>query len=210
MATVLNVPRTAEHGRINRSIPGLLLFLLGAIFLTVLMVLAGMAPDYDIHGGAISDLGVVPETATVFNLSLVVVGLLNLAAGVLLFRDRRRRLPLDLFVLASAGAIGAGLVPLNAGGLHSIFALTAFVAFNLEAISCSPLVSGPLRALSVVAGVGGLAFVVLMVIGDGGDPGVFGAMGHGGAERMIVYPVMLWMLAFGGALMGESGQQSDG
>ena len=30
---------------------------------------------------------------------------------------------------------------------------------------------------------------------------VFGPIGHGGAERMIVYPAMLWMLAFGGWLM---------
>jgi hypothetical protein len=28
-------------------------------------------------------------------------------------------------------------------------------------------------------------------------------MGHGGAERMIVYPVMLWLMAFGGYLMAS-------
>lgn len=28
-------------------------------------------------------------------------------------------------------------------------------------------------------------------------------IGHGRTERMIVYPVMLWMLAFGGSLMDE-------
>ena len=35
-----------------------------------------------------------------------------------------------------------------------------------------------------------------MVIGDGGNPGVFGAMGHGGAERMIVISVVLAAVAF--------------
>ena len=33
------------------------------------------------------------------------------------------------------------------------------------------------------------------------NAGVFGPIGHGGAERMIVYPSMLWMMAFGGYLM---------
>ena len=32
----------------------------------------------------------------------------------------------------------------------------------------------------------------------------FGPIGHGGTERMIVYPVMLWLVAFGGYLLGES------
>ncbi|HET6820149.1 MAG TPA: DUF998 domain-containing protein, partial [Candidatus Limnocylindria bacterium] len=46
---------------------------------------------------------------------------------------------------------------------------------------------------------------VVMIIGDSGNPAVFGAIGHGGAERMIVYPPMLWMLAFGGSLLAERG-----
>lgn len=42
-----------------------------------------------------------------------------------------------------------------------------------------------------------------MVIGDAGNTAVFGPIGHGGAERMIVYPAMLWMMAFGGYLMAD-------
>jgi hypothetical protein len=43
----------------------------------------------------------------------------------------------------------------------------------------------------------------VMIVGDGGNPAVFGAIGHGGTERMIAYPAMLWLLAFGGSLMAE-------
>ena len=181
-------------------VAGVLFFALAAQFMTVIMLAASMAPNYDVAGGAISDLGMIAETATMFNVSLVAVGALNLAGGWLFFRSHGRASILATFVVAGIGAIGAGLVPLNASDLHGLFALTAFLFFNLEALASATVLSGPIRAISVAACAAGLAFVVLMVIGDSGNPGVFGAIGHGGAERMIVYPVMLWMLAFGGYL----------
>ena len=58
-----------------------------------------------------------------------------------------------------------------------------------------------MKAVSVLAGAIGLGFVGLMVVGDAGSVAAFGPIGHGGTERMIVYPAMLWMLAFGGSLM---------
>jgi hypothetical protein len=30
-----------------------------------------------------------------------------------------------------------------------------------------------------------------MVIGDSGNPAIFGVIGHGGSERMVVSPVMV-------------------
>jgi hypothetical membrane protein len=171
--------------------------------MTVVMVATSMAPNYDVQGGAISDLGVIGETAALFNGALWAVGALNIVSGYLLYRTHGRAWILAVFLLAGLGAIGAGLVPLNRSDLHGIFALVAFVFFNLEALAAATLVSGPMRWVSVVAGLVGLGFVILMVIGDGGNPGVFGPIGHGGAERMIVYPSMLWLMAFGGYLMAS-------
>ena len=49
----------------------------------------------------------------------------------------------------------------------------------------------------------GLVYLGVMVVGDGGNAAVFGAIGHGGSERLIAYPVMLWMIAVGGYLLGQ-------
>jgi hypothetical membrane protein len=76
----------------------------------------------------------------------------------------------------------------------------AFVAFNLEPVVIGRVRRGSFRAISVAVGAIGLTFVALMIVGDGGNPAVFGPINHGGAERMIVYPVMLWLLAYGGLL----------
>ena len=185
----------------SRRLAGFVLFALAAQFMTVIMLAASIAPGYDYNGGAISDLGVTAETATLFNVSLILVGVLNIAGGYLFYRTHERPPVLGLFVLAGIGALGAGLFPLDRGTIHSLFALLAFLFFNLEALAVAGLVTGWMRLISVVAGVLGLAFVVVMVIGDGGNASVFGAIGHGGAERMIVYPAMLWMLCLGGYLM---------
>jgi hypothetical membrane protein len=183
---------------------GSALFVLAAQFMIVIMLGASIAPGYDMAVDAISDLGAIHETAMLFNLSLLAVGVLNLVGGLLLLRGRRRPVLLSVFVIAAIGAIGTGLFPLNSGGPHGLFALVAFLAFNLEAIGIATLVRGPMRAISILAGVSGLAFLVLMAIGDAGNAAAFGPIGHGGTERMIAYPPMLWMLAFGGYLLAAA------
>jgi hypothetical membrane protein len=211
MATTIAPVRVREAApAVSTRLPGILSFALAAQFMTVIMLAASMAPGYDVAGGAISDLGVIPETAWLFNLSLLAVGVLDIVAGWLLFQVHRRRWVLGVSLLAGMGAAGAGLVPLDAGGLHGLFALGAFVGFNLQAVASSTIVQGPMRAVSILAGIVGFVFVVIMVIGDAGTTAVFGPIGHGGAERMIVYPAMLWMLAFGGYLMAEPVQSGGG
>jgi hypothetical membrane protein len=208
----MDLASPATHARLtvraDLRLAGIALFSLAALFMTGMMLGASMAPGYDVSAGAISDLGVAPETRLLFNGSLILVGILNIAGGWQAYRWHRRLGILALFVVAGVGAAGAGLFPLDSGGLHGLFALAAFVAFNLEALATAVVVRGPMRWLSVLAGGLGLAFVVLMVIGDAGNPAVFGPIGHGGAERMIVYPVMLWMLAFGGWLLA-AGDHED-
>lgn len=186
---------------VDLRVPGVLLIALGAAFLIVTMLAASMAPAYDFHGGKISDLGVIPETALLFNSLMVAVGVLNLAGGWLLYRAARRWWLLAPFVLAGVGAAGVGLFPLDTGTPHSLFALLAFVCFNVEALATAAIVRGPMRWTSVIAGLVGLAFVGVMIVGDGGNAAAFGAIGHGGAERMIAYPVMAWLLAIGGFLV---------
>jgi hypothetical membrane protein len=192
------VTRTASPAIGARAAAGMLLLVLGAAFLTVTMLAASIAPGYDFNGGAISDLGVIDQTAGLFNGLLVIVGALNIAAGYLLYRWHRRAWLLGVYLLAGLGAAGAGFLPLDSGAAHSLFALAGFVFFNVEAVGTATVLRGPMRILSIVAGLIGLAYVVVMVIGDAGNPAIFGSIGHGGSERMIVYPAMLWTLIAGG------------
>jgi hypothetical membrane protein len=210
-SSISNQTRTGDHvdERVDLSIPGVLLFFVGASFLIVTMLAASIAPSYDFGGGAISDLGVIAETAGLFNGLLIAIGALNLLAGSLLYRAHAKVWILAVFVVAGVGAAGAGLMPLDSGAPHSIFALLGFLFFNIEALAVAAILAGPMRLLSLLAGALGLVFVVLMVIGDSGNVAAFGPIGHGGTERMIVYPVMSWLMALGGYLMAPGPQRID-
>jgi len=186
-----------------RQLAGLCFLVLAAQFMTVIMLAAAMVPDYDFNAAAISDLGVFAETSLLFNASLFVVGVLNVLGGYAFYRYHGKRWLFATFAIAGVGAIGTALFPLNVSDVHGLFALVAFLFFNLQAIGTATHLDGAMQALSIVAGLFGLAFVVVMAIGDGGNTAVFGPIGHGGTERMIIYPVMLWMVAFGGYLLGS-------
>jgi hypothetical membrane protein len=174
---------------------------LAAQFLTAIMLAAAMVDGYDFGGAAISDLGTAPGSALLFNAALVVAGVCNVAGGYYFYRLHQRPVLLALFALGGLGAVGAGVFPLDAGDLHGLFALLAFLFVNLQALGSARLLGGPVGLLGAVAGLVGLVFVVVMAVGDAGNAAVFGAIGHGGAERLIVYPVMLWLLVLGGALL---------
>ncbi|MFB6130048.1 MAG: DUF998 domain-containing protein [Salinigranum sp.] len=185
----------------SRRLAGVLFVALAAQFLTVIMLASAMAPGYDFNRAAISDLGVTSETALLFNASLIVVGLFNVLGGYYFYRLHGERWLLAVFALAGLGALGAGLSPLDTGAPHSFSALLAFVFFNVEVLASASRLSGAMRALGALAGIAGLVFVALMALGDSGTATAFGAIGHNGTERMIVYPGMLWLVAFGGYLL---------
>jgi hypothetical protein len=49
-------------------------------------------------------------------------------------------------------------------------------------------------------GVISLSFLILGIF----LPAVNMTLGRGGAERIVAYPVLIWVVAFGGYLMGSS------
>lgn len=185
----------------SRSIAGVLLFLLPVQFMTALMAGAATAPGYSINANAISDLGVIGATAWLFNGSLFLAGLLNIIGGYFLYRTYGKGWIFPLFALAGIGALGAAVFTLDIPGIHGLFALLAFVFFNVEAIAGATLVRGPTKAIAIIAGVLGLIFLMTHAASDFGILTLYGPIGHGGSERMIIYPALFWLAAFGGYLM---------
>ena len=178
------------------------LFVVGSVqFLLAMLVAEGMRPDYSISADPISDLG-VGSSALLFNASVVVLGLLVLAAASL-YHGTHRRLWITIpFVLAGIGPIGVGLFPETTGTPHLVFAFMSFFFGGLLAILVASQVRPPFRYLSVVLGIAALVALVLyaaqMNLG----------IGDGGMERMVAYPVFFWGIAFGGYLMAPAASEA--
>ena len=179
--------------------PGLWLSL-GALEALFLIHLAEfLYPGYSVSQDYLSELGVGPTTPRIlFTVALVAFGLLILTAAYLL-RENDRASKLWLLLAVSAlGAIGVGVFDMdNYNALHGLSALLAFLFGNVAAIYSSKRVNPPCSYLFAVLGLIGLA--ALALLGAEADLG----LGLGGIERMVFYPAMFWLLAYGAYMLAE-------
>ena len=190
-------PPSSERWYYDKRLAGLFFFLASAQFVILVMIGEALASQYgySIFQNPISDLGILGASQIVFNSSLFTIGLFNILGGLILQRSFEKLWVTVLFVLGGIGGIGASIFTLATPGMHGIFALLAFLFFGLEALAIATLVRGPFQFLSIGLGTMGLAALVLHALE------INGVLGPGGMERMIVYPLLMWLASFGGYLM---------
>jgi hypothetical membrane protein len=187
----------------NASKAGVAIFV-GAVQFSIGLILAEIYyPGYSVANNYVSDLGatcnttciIYQPTSTVFNSSIVLLGLLILVGAYFLQRAFHWKPATVLISLAGVGALGVGLFPETTGIWHSIFSLIVFLFAGLSAIVAARFQKKPMFYFSIVLGLTTLAALVLYVGSN------YLGLGPGGMERMVVYPVLLWAVAFGGHMM---------
>lgn len=183
---------------------GLALFVAGVEFSLGLVLAEIYYPGYSVSNNYVSDLGATcrttcvfhQPTATIFDTSIVILGLLTWVGSYYLQRSFHWMPLTVLTALAGVGAVGVGVFNESFSNLHHVFSLVVFLFAGLSAIAAFRVEKGPLRYLSVLMGAATLLALVLYI------PSVYLGLGPGGMERMIVYPVLLWLIGFGGYLLG--------
>jgi hypothetical membrane protein len=195
---------------------GGLLFVAGATILMGIITAEALYPGtFSTGANEISDLGgtrppnsvILQPSATIFDVSMALIGFLVLAGSWFVHRAFGRRSVAIPIATLGFGALGVGLFPGNTGTPHAIFAMVTFISGGIAAISAARLTSGPFRHLSFLLGAASLATLgMYMLLGDASPMTV---LGIGGVERWIVYPVVLWITAFGGYLSGRADGPSD-
>jgi len=195
------------------SIAGFSLTLSGFIGVMGIITSEVLYPNYSTRQD-ISDLGstrppnpIIHEpSATIFNTTMLVTGVLVVLSAYLLYRVLDRGgFPLALAVFGF-GAFGVGVFPGNVTPWHGIFALLTFFAGGIAVVLSTRVVSRP---FSFICGLfGGISLLVLgsvffygLVIGS---PSPLAFLGSGGIERWVVYPLIVWLPAFGGYLLAVS------
>jgi hypothetical membrane protein len=195
---------------VPQKIAGVLLALAGVVIFMGIITAEALYPNgaYTTHGNEVSDLGatvppnsiITQPSATIFDVSMIVTGLLIVGAAYFVYRAFGRRLFAAAIALYGVGVLGAGVFPGNHHAPHLTFATILFVAGGVAAIMSFKVATSPFRYFSL--GLGGVSLLVLVLYEIFGVSGVLARLGDGGLERWLTYPILLWLLTMGGYLMG--------
>ena len=185
---------------------GILALVGGLEYLFGLFVAESVYPGYQVGQNPISDLGATcrPEVscivqqpaATIFTVLMLTLGACVIVAGFLLYRSTAVRAAAVLLALGGVGALGAGIFS-EAWAVHSLFAFMAFFFTPLAALTGLRLLSPSLRPFGAVLGATALFGLGWQLLGSIAGSSWFGALGDGGVERVIVYPVLFWLILVG-------------
>ncbi len=202
----------SRFGLSSRSLAGLGLAASGFIAFMGIITAEVLYPNYTTRQD-ISDLGstrppnpVIHEpSATIFNSTMLLTGLIVIISAYLLYRAMDRRgFPVTLAIFG-LGAFGVGVFPGNVAPWHGLFALLTFFMGGITVLLSARVVSRPFSFLcGVFGGVSLLILISVFFFGlVVGGPHPLEFLGAGGIERWVVYPLILWLLAFGGYLLAE-------
>jgi hypothetical membrane protein len=155
----------------------------------------------------ISDLGatdtgvVLHPSSTIFNATMLAAGAMIILGAYFAHRALGRKVVTIPTGLLGLGVLGVGVFPGNIHPQHPLFAYTAFVAGGLAVLLSAWVTPQPLRAVFAVMGTVSLGFTAASVFLL--EWGPFARLELGGVERWMVYPVLLWLVGFGGYLAGR-------
>jgi hypothetical membrane protein len=191
-------------------------------FVVATLVEGALIPGYGLISHWISDLGAPPNNAPhfapgtslwwVFSVSLILMSLLIFVGMVglrtLMWNRALGKATLVILGIVALGAIGVAVFnEVDALELHSISALIAFgtgwialVLFGVYARG-APAWKGVWGLLSILGGLVSLVALVLYVVptfvGRTNVSSWVASIYPGGSERLIVVPLILWMVAIG-------------
>jgi hypothetical membrane protein len=196
------------------SIAGAAAMLAAAQWILFVIVAETRYPGYSVQANFLSDLGatchrgvdassciVVAVPSLIWNTTLSLFGILTLVSAVFFFRATRRIAFSISLAVFGAGALIAGVVPETLLSVHETASLISFIGGSVAALLGFRILKAPLNVFSLALGV--VALVATFVVTFQGPfirwNDAFG-LGLGGIERMVVYPLMIWEIAFGAAV----------
>jgi hypothetical membrane protein len=191
---------------------GTLLFLAG--FIALMGIITGeifYPAGYSTANSEISDLGstrppdalICQPSATIFNGTMILTGILVIAGAFFAYRAGWERWSSLLLALVGTGILGVGIFPGNVGTLHGLSATLTFIGGGIAAVMSARALCGPFRFIAVLLGC--ITLLALMGLGI-----LLPVLGDGGAERWIAYPIIFWLTGLGGYFLGEAVQGSMG
>ena len=191
----------------NKKIAGLFFIVAVVQYVLVIVVSEAIYSGYSVEQQMVSELGdwsLAGNNAAIFNTSAILWSLFFIVGTFYIHRVFRNRLFTSLLAICGFGSLVPGFVALNISfEVHGLFALVAFIFAAASAIMSYKFLKSPLSYISVILGVITLSAMGLFMLGQS-NSAFFLGLGLGGIERLALYPILFWMLGFGGYLIGSS------
>jgi hypothetical membrane protein len=131
----------------------------------------------------------------VFSASIFLLGLLIIVGTYFLQCAFNVKILTVLLTLTALGFIGVSIFTHNSYSIHFIAAVITFLFGGLSAIYSYKLMKLPFSLINVLLGLMTISVSVLYLIKQ------YLGLGLGGMERMMVYPILIWEIVFGGYLI---------
>ncbi|HEV2231545.1 MAG TPA: DUF998 domain-containing protein, partial [Thermoplasmata archaeon] len=188
-----------------------LLSLSGIVFLLTVMVFEALSPGYSTHQNTISDLLAVGTGTSLLGEPMIFLAAMCWIGGAyFLFRRTGQPGWLALNLLPGTGLLLAVLSPENVNlAVHSLGAVLAFVPGPISALLSYRRLRSPFRYLALALGAISLAGTAIF-FGAYETPLVQQGLGPGGWERVIVYPLFLWLIGLGSDRLRASTERTPG
>jgi hypothetical membrane protein len=213
--------RRAKKKGTDSKVAGIL-FSIGAIAFILLTIAAeAIYPNFDLQNNAISDLAALrTNTMAIEETAILTMGVCWVLGAYFLFRRTARKGMLVLSILPGVGYLMAGVSPENVNLIvHSAGALIAFPFGAIAAILSYRVIKTPFKYFGVPLGALSLCATFVTFFGQSlvGSCGSCSTnstsyirsldklyLGLGGWESMIIFPIILWLIGFGGYLLSEA------
>ncbi|MDA4114941.1 MAG: DUF998 domain-containing protein [Thaumarchaeota archaeon] len=186
---------------------GALLTFAGAGFLMLITALEAIYPNYSVHANTVSDLLAIGTRTSLIGEPLAFAVAASWIGGAyFLFRKSGRRKLLALNLLPGIGLLLAVVSPENVNlAIHSAGAVVAFIPGPIAAMLSYRMIRSPFKYFAVALGSLSL-FGTAMEFGAYETAFFQQTLGPGGWERVILYPLLIWLVGFGSLLLAESGE----
>lgn len=188
------------------------------LFLLLTTAAEAIYPNFSMQDNAISDLAAIgTRTAIIEEAAILGLAICWIAGAYYLFRNTGRRGLMALNLLPGVAFLLAGLSPENVNiVIHSIGAAFGFPFGAIAAILSYRIIRTPFKYFSASLGTLSLAATFVIFVGAqmvgpcgtcaGSTPSYLQslnelALGLGGWESLIIYPLLIWLIGFGSYLL---------
>ncbi len=184
---------------------GILLVIGGIMYILVINIVESLFPGYSIATNSLSDIGgmlpLIEPAATIFNVFSIILGILLISSAYLIIKSGGCRLFSSCLAIFGFCIAALGVFPEYTHGIHVAFATIAFFFGSFSLLFSYRLgINIPMTIISIILGLVALLTILSPLIFGIGPNNPLDIFGKGGAERLIIYPIIMYLTALGGYL----------